>query len=520
MAFKPPLVILVSLPILRRKLDVIFVIEMKKINKSFGSNVVLKDVSITIKNGEICALIGENGAGKSTLMNILGGVHKMDSGEIFIDGRKVHFNTPADSLNSGIAFIHQELNLVNDLPIYENMFLGRELKSKWGHLNLEKMLEETKAIFQRMNIDLNPKTMVRDLDASYKQIVEICKAILMNASIIIMDEPTTSLTEPEIQRVFQMMETLKEHGVGIIFISHKLNEIISICSRYMVLRDGQLVAEGQVKDVTTNDLARFMVGYTINTDQLRRTIQIGEEILKIQNLTHVKAFRNISFSVRKGEILGITGLLGDGRSELFQSIFGAEPVLSGQIFLNGKEVRVQSTEQALRLGIGYVPRNRKENAIIKDMSIAENAAIVTWSLFSKWGIIDKNKHAEIFSAQRKQLAIKLQEISDGIHSLSGGNQQKVVLAKWLAANPQILILDNPTQGVDVGAKEEIYSIILKLAEEGIAVVVLSSEAQEIIRLCDRAFVMYHGEIQGEVSGDEMTEHTIMQLATGGVLDES
>ncbi|NMB26186.1 MAG: sugar ABC transporter ATP-binding protein, partial [Firmicutes bacterium] len=352
---------------------------------------------------------------------------------------------------------------------------------------------------------------------SYKQIVEICRAIIMDASIIIMDEPTTSLTEPEIKRVFEMMETLKKQGVGIIFISHKLNEVMDICERYMVLRDGKLVAEGLVEDVTTDDLARFMVGHDISTDRLTRKKNIGAEVLRVENLTHSQAFRNISLSLKKGEILGVTGLLGDGRSELFQAIFGAEQTLSGRIFLEGKEVRILSTEQALSLGIGYLPRNRKENGIIKDMNILENASIVTWPLFARWGIIDRKKQEELFADQRRKLAIRLQSATDNINTLSGGNQQKVVLAKWLPANPKILILDNPTQGVDVGAKEEIYSIILKLAEEGMAIVVLSSEAQEIIRLCDRALVMYQGEIQGEVSADTMTEHDIMRLATGSIL---
>lgn len=492
-------------------------IEMKNIIKSFGSNKVLKDVSITINDGEICALIGENGAGKSTLMNILGGVHKMDTGSIYLNGRKIEFNTPADSLNSGIAFIHQELNLINDLPIFENMFLGREIRRKSGRLDLERMIQETEEIFKQINVELNPKTMVRELDASYKQIIEICRAIMMKASVIIMDEPTTSLTEPEIERVFKMMRTLKNHGVGIIFISHKLNEVKAICERYMVLRDGKLEAEGQVQDVTIDDLARFMVGYDIRTEQLSRNKAYGEEVLKVKKLTHSHAYRDISFNVRRGEILGVTGLLGDGRSELFQSIFGAEDILSGKIYLDGVEIKSLGTEQALNMGIGYLPRNRKENAIIKDMNILENASIVTWSKFSNRGVINQTKHKEVFESQIKSLKIKMEKLIDNINSLSGGNQQKIVLAKWLSANPKILILDNPTQGVDVGSKEDIYDIILKLAEENIAVVVLSSEAQEIIRLCDRAFVMYHGKIQGEVSGVTMNEHDIMRLATGGEL---
>ncbi|WP_062110723.1 sugar ABC transporter ATP-binding protein [Bacillus niameyensis] len=490
-------------------------IEMKGIRKSFGSNDVLKNVSFTLQGGEICALLGENGAGKSTLMNILGGVLPMDSGAIYIDGKPAEFSTPGQSQAAGIAFIHQELNLINDLPIYENMFLGRELKTKRGSLDLERMFSETEKIFKEMNVNLDPRMHVRDLDASYKQIVEICRAMMTKASIIIMDEPTTSLTDQEIERVFAMMKMLKERNVGIIFISHKLNEVIQICNRYVVLRDGNLVSEGEVKDVTTNDLARYMVGFDVRTEPLLREKKLGPEVLRVDGLTSKHAFRDVHFSVRAGEIVGVTGLLGDGRSELFQSIFGAYEVTSGKMFLNGKEVVIKSTNQAIKEGIAYLPRNRKENAIIKDMNIIENASIATWPRFSKRGKINEKKHREIFAEQRQALRLKMGELTDSITSLSGGNQQKVVLAKWLAANPKVLILDNPTQGVDVGAKEDIYDIILKLADENIAIIVLSSEAPEIIRVCDRALVMYHGVIQGEVAGATMNEHDIMNLATGG-----
>lgn len=490
-------------------------IEMKNIKKSFGSNHVLKDVTFSIKGGEICALLGENGAGKSTLMNILGGVLPMDSGVIFLDEKEVELLTPLESQKAGISFIHQELNLINDLPIYENMFLGRELKTKRGSLDLEKMLVETEKIFSEMNVNLDPKILVRELDASYKQIIEICRAMMTNASIIIMDEPTTSLTEHEIARVFQMMRTLKERNVGIIFISHKLNEVMEICDRYVVLRDGNLVAEGAVEEVTTHMLARFMVGHEVRTDVLVREKKLGDEILRVEQLTYKNIFREIGFAVSAGEIVGFTGLLGDGRSELFQAIFGAQPYTNGKIFLKGKEVRISQPNAAMKAGIAYVPRNRKENAIVKDLNILENASIVTWEEFSKHGIIDQKKHESVFLKQRASLRLKMGELTDTITSLSGGNQQKVVLAKWLAASPKLLILDNPTQGVDVGAKEDIYDIILELAQENIAIIVLSSEANEIIRVCDRAYVMYHGVIQGEVTGTNMNEHEIMHLATGG-----
>ncbi|MBO0961738.1 sugar ABC transporter ATP-binding protein [Neobacillus sp. MM2021_6] len=491
------------------------IIEIKNIRKSFGSNTVLRDVSLTLMGGEICALLGENGAGKSTLMNILGGVHQMDEGTIIIDGNPVQFTTPAHSQEAGIAFIHQELNLINDLPIYENMFLGRELKNKKGHLDLERMIRETEEVFEQMNVRLDVKTMVSDLDASYKQIVEICRALMMKTSIIIMDEPTTSLTDQEIKRVFSMMRTLRDNNVGLIFISHKLNEVMEVCEKFIVLRDGQLVEEGKVSDVTTEDLARFMVGYDVRTEPLKRERRLGNEVLRVEGLTNKRVFRDIGFSIREGEILGVTGLLGDGRSELFQAIFGAEKVSSGKIFLNGKEVAIKNTSQAINEGIAYIPRNRKENGIIKDMNIFENASIVTWPTFSKRGVIQTQKHEANFEKHRQALRIKMGEMTDSINSLSGGNQQKVVLAKWLSAGPKLLILDNPTQGVDVGAKEDIYDIILKLAEENIAIVVLSSEGQEIIRVCDRALVMYHGVIQGEVAGEKMNNHNIMSLATGG-----
>ena len=468
----------------------------------------------SIVPGEICALLGENGAGKSTLMNILGGVLPPDQGEIYLDGNLVDFRTPADSLNAGIAFIHQELNLINDLSIYENMFIGRELKQKNGFLDTERMCQETKQLFERMSLDLDPKTMVRDLDASYKQIVEISRALMMNASILIMDEPTSSLTETEIARVFDMMRTLKDHGVGIVFISHKLNEVMQICTSFAILRDGVKVAEGLVSDVTTSDLARLMVGHEIRTMALQREKKDSHEVLRVDKLSDDKNFHDISFSVNAGEVLGITGLLGDGRSELFQSIIGAARDYSGQVYFEQKPIKVQNTTQAVDIGLGYVPRNRKENGIIKDMTIIENSSIVSWPRISKFGFINQFLQNQKFTEQVRKLQIRLERGTDLITSLSGGNQQKVVLAKWLNTEPKVLILDNPTQGVDVGAKEEIYDIILNLADEGVGIIVLSSEAQEVIRVCDRALVMYHGAIQGEVVGETMNEHDIMRLATG------
>ncbi len=490
-------------------------LEMQGISKSFGANDVLRKIDFSISGGEITALLGENGAGKSTLMNILGGVLPADSGTIRLDGKQVQFRTPADSLSAGIAFIHQELNLVNDLAVYENMFIGRELKKKGGWLDAKSMCEKCSAIFERMDIQLDPRTMVRELDASYKQIVEIARALLMEASIIIMDEPTTSLTDPEIQRVFDMMRTLQKQGVAIVFISHKLREVMEICTRYTVLRDGVVVAGGQVADTSVDELAQHMVGHEVRTESLRTQRELGDEVLSTVGLSQEGGFQNISFSVRSGEILGFTGLLGDGRSELFQTVFGSGGKYTGEIRVAGKAVSITSTRKAMSLGIGYVPRNRKENGIIADMNILENGSIVTWPRSKKACLLDWKKIRTDFTLRADGLRIKMDDDKNLIGSLSGGNQQKVVLAKWLGADPRVLIFDNPTQGVDVGAKEDIYDIILELAAQGVAIVVLSSEAQEVIRLCDRTLVMYHGRVQGELRGEKMTEQEIMRLATGG-----
>ncbi|MDD6142658.1 MAG: sugar ABC transporter ATP-binding protein [bacterium] len=490
-------------------------LSMKGIVKSFGANDVLKSVDFNLNEGEICALLGENGAGKSTLMNILGGVLSADKGTIELDGKPVSFANPAQSLSAGIAFIHQELNLINDLPVYENMFIGREIKKRSGFLDHKAMYQKTKELFDSMGLEIDPGTMVSSLDASFKQIVEISRALMMNASIIIMDEPTTSLTDPEIERVFDMLRMLKQQKVAVIFISHKLREVMEICDRYTVLRDGVLVADGYVKDTSIPEIARHMVGHEVKTGTSSREVHLGDEVLRLENLTQEPYFRNVSLKVHAGEVLGITGLLGDGRSELFRTVFGAEGKYQGKIYVNGKPVTMTSTQQALGLGIGYLPRNRKENGIIKDMDILENGSIVTMPKTTKFGLIRAGELLKQFRTQRKNLQIKMENETDSITSLSGGNQQKVVLAKWLSANPKLLILDNPTQGVDVGAKEEIYDIILRLADEGVAIVVLCSEAQEIIRLCDRALVMYHGTVRAEVSGESMNEHEMMRLATGG-----
>ncbi|MCL2286667.1 MAG: sugar ABC transporter ATP-binding protein [Firmicutes bacterium] len=481
-----------------------FALEMKGIEKSFGSNYVLKKVDLTVEKGSIHALLGENGAGKSTLMNILGGVIDKDSGTITANGK--------------IAFIHQELSLVNDLNIYENLFLGNELK-KGPLLDARAMSEKTSEILKRIGVNIKPTELVSSLSPSYKQVVEIARALLKNADIIIMDEPTTSLTDVEIQRIFEVMNNLRGHGISLIFISHKLNEVIQICDSYTILRDGNVVAVGKVDENTTEQLlSAYMIGREISSDDIYRSRLVGEKILEIKDLSKEREFSNINMHLCKGEILGVTGLLGDGRTEVFAAVAGANWPYGGQIYVNGKEIKMKTTEVSRKAKVGYLPKNRKENGIIRDLNIKENVVLPIMSKISTVGVIDGHKENSVTANFVKMLSIKVSNTKNLITSLSGGNQQKVVLSKALSTDPEILILDNPTQGVDVGAKLEIYKQILDLADAGYSIVVLTNEFPELQKTCDRCYVMFQGEVRHEFTHSEMTESDIMLIATGGRLE--
>lgn len=489
-------------------------LSVRNISKSFGGGNVLDEVDFEINGGEICALLGENGAGKSTLMNIVGGVIQADSGEIFVDGKKTVFHDPAASQNAGIAFIHQELNIVNDLTVYENVFLG-DFPKKGLFVDKKQMINKTAELFEQLGIHIDPQTMVSELDASYKQLTEIARALRTDASVIIMDEPTASLTGAETECVFEIMAKLKKRGIAMIFISHKLDEVMKICDRYTVLRNGKAVNSGNIADVSANDLTEFMVGHKMNEENAFIPANRGDEILRLEKLSDGKNFENISLSLHRGEVLGVTGLLGDGRSEIFGTVFGIYGKnYTGKIILDGRQIHPRAPHEAVSNGIAYLPKNRKENAIIEDMTVLDNGTVVTLADYSHCGFLDKAKQETVFDRLVKSLKIKTDNNKNLITSLSGGNQQKVVLAKWLNSEPKVLILDNPTQGVDVGAKEEIYSIIHSLAESGIGIIVLSSEGQEIMRLCRRAIVLCHGRIAAEFSGDDINEKTMMLYATG------
>ncbi|SES72447.1 ribose transport system ATP-binding protein [Salinibacillus kushneri] len=490
------------------------VLEMKGIKKSFNQVDVLHGVDFSLQKGEIHALLGENGAGKSTLMNILGGIHQPDEGEIVLNGQPISMDTPRTSQEQGIRFIHQELNVVTDLTVYENLFLGAEIRNKWGMLNVKEMCNHTEEVLAKLGIYVNPKAYVRDLETSYKQMIEIAKALLKDSQLIIMDEPTTSLTDNEVGRLFAFMKSLKESGISIIYISHKLKEIQAICDRYTVLRDGSFVGKGTIENTDLNDITKLMVGKSVSTDALYHRNAIGEPILHVRDLTSDGNFQNINFSVSKGEVVGFTGLAGDGRTELFESIFGFRKKNQGTIEVGGQSVKINHPKKALQAGIGFVPKNRKENAIVKDLSVIENMSLSSIKHFEKKGWIQARKERHKFEDYQRELNIKVHNPKITIDSLSGGNQQKVVISKWLEVNADILIFDNPTQGIDVGAKNEIYQHIMNLAEQGKAIIVLSSEAPEILRICDRIFVMYQGELTGEFNREDATEELLMEYATG------
>jgi len=490
-------------------------IEFEHIVMSFGATQVLKDVSLSVEGGQILALLGENGAGKSTLMNLLGGLLQPVSGRILVDGAAQVFRKPKDSIEAGIAFIHQELSPVNDLRVYENMFLGRELRGRWGLLDRKAMRQQSQKLLDSLGVGIRAQAMMRKLDASCKQIVEISRALLCKARAIIMDEPTASLAEGEIALLFNVVRKLRENGVLIIFISHKLREVMELCTHYAVLRNGELVARGNIADVSLAELPKLIVGRELADMTAEAAPERGCELLRLEQVSCEPYFRDVSLSAYAGEILGVTGLLGDGRSELFRCVFGDSLKYTGRMFLDGQPTKARNTRQSVRKGIAYVPSNRKENAILSDLSILTNGTLVTLDKYCRGWWLDIKRQTADFLENAERLRVKFGGIRDSITTLSGGNQQKVVLGRWLEANPRILILDNPTQGVDIGAKQEIYDIIRHVAARGVAVIVLSGEAQEICRICHRCLVMYHGVIAGELKGAQISEERIMHLAMLG-----
>jgi ribose transport system ATP-binding protein len=489
-------------------------LEMKGITKFFGPVKALDNVDFTVGYSEIHGLLGENGAGKSTLMNILAGAIQPSEGEIFIDGQLIEDMSITKSTEMGIRFIHQELNLVNDLTVFENLFLGEELLNKAGFLDKKQMIARSAEVLKRIKLDIDPLTMVEDLETSRKQLIEIAKALLFESKLIIMDEPTTALTNKEITILFEIMRNLKDHGLSIIFISHKMPELFEICDKFTVLRDGKFIESGYFKEINEQTATNLLVGRSIVDTQLVKEDHRGEVVFSARSLTCAGHFEDVSFDLCKGEVLAITGLHGDGRSELSEALFGARPLSSGSILMNGKELKLNSICQVMKAGVGMIPRNRKERSIIKDLSILNNLSIAYFVNKHNKTFINRKEEMERFHRNQKVTNIRVDDPDNYITSLSGGNQQKVIISRWLELDSDVYIMDNPTQGIDVGAKFEIYKLINELAQRGKSLIIFSAEFPEIYKVADRCLVMYKGRINAQLNRDDLNEVNVMYYATG------
>ena len=491
-------------------------IEMSGISKAFSGNVVLNDVSFELKPGEIHALMGENGAGKSTMMKILTGIHQRDAGVIKVNGNEVHFKSPQEAENLGIAVIHQELNILPDLSVTENLFLGKEKTYPlFGILKKKEMHEEAKVLLAKLGLDLDPRTRAGDLSVGKQQIIEIAKAIASDAKYIIMDEPTAALTDREIETLFVTVNELKAKGISFVYISHRMEEIFTICDRITILRDGTYVGVRVIKETSFDEIVSMMVGRELGERFPERKAVIGDVKLEVKNLSAKHAFDDVSFKLRKGEILGVAGLMGAGRTEVAQAIFGYRKTSGGEVLIDNKKVTINSPIEAMKHKIGFVTEDRKTQGLVLDFSIKENIMLANLEKGSKTGVIVPKLESEMVAGYIEQLRIRCAGADIAAKSLSGGNQQKVVIAKWLGTNPEVLILDEPTRGVDIGAKKEIYQIMNNLAEAGVSILMISSELPEVIGMSDRVLVMREGKVTGMVSKENMTQENIMHFATGG-----
>jgi ribose transport system ATP-binding protein len=496
------------------------IIEMKGVSKSFGPVQVLNKVDFELKPGEIHALMGENGAGKSTLMKILTGIYQRDEGTIEVKGGKASFKSAKEAELAGITVIHQELNIIPYLTVAANMFLGKELThGKTGLIKSKEMKAKTKEYLEKLGVKLDPDQEAGSLSVGQQQMIEIARAVATNSEVLIMDEPTAALTDREIEVLFKVIANLREQGVGIVYISHRMEEIFRICDRITVLRDGQSVGTKQIKDTDFEEIVKMMVGRELGERYPARTGKPGDEKIRIENLTAEGAFEGISFSVKSGEILGVAGLMGAGRTEIMEAVFGKRPIKSGRIHLDGKEVKIKRPYDAIKAGIGFITEDRKDEGLVLGLSVRENLVLTNLRRFSNKGIMADKKEAEYVKAMIEKLKVKTSGGEQAVKSLSGGNQQKVVIGKWLGIEPKVLILDEPTRGVDVGAKKEIYTIMNELTEKGVAIIMVSSELPEILGMSDRIMVIHEGKLTAMLDREEADQEKIMQAATGGKIHE-
>ena len=490
------------------------ILKMQGIQKYFSGVHALKGVDFELRAGEVHALMGENGAGKSTLIKVLCGIHKRDGGSVELFGEEVNFNNIAESQAAGISVIHQELNMMGHLTVAQNMFIGREFKQGL-FINDKKMEEEAQKLFDKMGVKINPSTRLGDLTVGKQQMVEIAKAVSRECKLLVLDEPTAALTLPEVEELFKIMNDLKAKGIGMIYISHRMDEINRISDRVTVMRDGEYVGTVNTAEVTKDDIVKMMVGRVIMGEQKAASAVAADApvILEVKNLNAGKEVKNVSFQLRQGEILGFAGLMGAGRTEVARALYGADPKQTGEIYINGCKVSLKTPEQAVKHGICYLSEDRKRFGLMLDKSVTQNSAIASVDDYITMGIINDIKMREVSAEANTKLRTKTPSMEQLLKNLSGGNQQKVIIARWLMKNCDIFIFDEPTRGIDVGAKSEIYTLMEELTKQGKSIIMISSELPEVLRMSDRIIVMCEGRKTGELDISEATQENIMQLAT-------
>lgn len=491
------------------------ILRMEGISKSFPGVKALKNVNFNLYEGEVLGLLGENGAGKSTLMKILSGVYTKDTGKIWVEGKEANFSDVKHARDLNISIIHQELMIIPQMTVYENVFLGRETHNKLGMTDAKAMEEKTQAMLDRYGIDLHAAQLGATLTIAQKQMVEIIRAISFDAHIVVMDEPTSSLTDNEVRMLFDIIQKLKKDNVGVIYISHRLAELFEITDRITILRDGEYITTVNTAQTDASELVAAMVGRQLSSFFIKSEVEPGDVLLRVEGLSSPGLFEDVSFEVRKGEILGFSGLVGAGRSEVMKTIFGLLPRSAGKIYFEGKEVDIRKPQDAIGLGMGMVPESRRDDGLILGNTVGFNLTLSVLRQFIHAGSYNKRKENQIIDDGVNHLRIVTPSPHQRAGNLSGGNQQKIVVAKWLAANPKLLIMDEPTRGIDVGAKAEIYGIMDELAKNGVAIIMISSELPEVLNMSDRIVVMSAGRKAGELMQQEATQEKIMHLATGG-----
>lgn len=491
-------------------------LEMKSINKSFGPVKVLKDVNFIVEDNEVHALVGENGAGKSTLMKIMTGIYTMDSGEILIDGENQSFRSIRDSEAKNISIVNQELNVFGDMTVLENLFLNKEIVNKYRKIDVKAETKIAEAVFERLQIKLDLKMPVKALSVGLQQMLEISKALIFNAELIIMDEPTSALTEVEIDNLFRVIKLLKKEGKSIIYISHRMKEIFEICDSITILRDGEFVLRKPLKNITYDEVVTNMVGYELGgLFPEKPYVKPGKSLLRVKNLSKEGKFTDINFEVKEGEIIGFAGLMGSGRTEIMNAVFGVDPADSGEFYYRDKRVKISNVQQAKKYHIGYMTENRKEEGLFLDFMLTDNLLFNNLEILSKHNIIDKKATAKTSEEYFSLVNVRARDYMQLANELSGGNQQKVVLAKWLANNPQILILDEPTRGIDVNSKKQIYELIYRLRELKIGFIVVSSELVELLGIADKIYVMHEGKMTASFKNENLNDETVMKYMMGG-----